>query len=128
MVTETYNTDILLQTILQGIKDVKGLDIISLNLKRIETAICKYFIICTGSSNTHVNAIELNIRKKVAKELQEKPWHTEGKSSAEWILMDYTDIVIHIFQKEIREFYKLEEFWGDAEVINHSEKEENKTA
>ncbi len=125
MVKKIDESNILLRTIIEGMKNMKAINIISLNLKDIETAICKYFIICTGTSNTHVQAIEGSIKRKVSKDLEEKPWHIEGFSSAEWILMDYSDVVVHVFQKEIREFYKLEEFWGDAKFTNYNEQEKN---
>ena len=96
----------------------KGIEIISLDLKKIESAICKYFIICTGTSNTHTKSIENKIRKVISKDLEEKPLHIEGNNTGEWILMDYVDIVIHIFQKNIRDFYNIESLWGDAQQIS----------
>ena len=109
-------SDILLETIIEGVKDVKGKDISILDLRNIETAICKYFVICSGTSNIHVSSISDNVRKFVSKELNEKPWNTEGKNSAEWILMDYSDIVLHVFQQQTRDFYSLEDLWGDANI------------
>ena len=107
-----------------AIKDIKGQNIISLDLRNIEEAICKYFIICTGSSSTHVSAIERNIKKRVP----ENPWKTEGKTNINWILMDYIDIVVHIFNQEKREFYNLEDLWGDARITKHRENTKIKTA
>ena len=75
-----------------------------------------YFIICEGTSNTQVNAIVNSIQKKVSKELKDHPWHIEGSENAEWVLMDYVNVVVHVFQKPIREFYNIEELWGDAET------------
>ena len=124
MIVETKHTNRLRKNIVDAIKDIKGVNIISLNLIDIEEAICKYFIICTGSSNTHVNSIERNIKKKV----KESPWKTEGTTNTNWILMDYIDIVVHIFSKEKREFYKLEELWGDARVTKHRDYTKIKTA
>ena len=110
------NSDILLANICTAIKDIKGEDISILDLKKIETAVCKYFVICTGNSNTHVSSISENIKKFVSKEIGEKPWGIEGKNISEWILMDYSDIIIHIFQEKTREFYKIENLWGDAKI------------
>ena len=110
------SSDILLETIINGMQEVKGKDISVLNLKEIETAVCKYFVICSGTSNTHVSSISDNIRKFVSKEIKEKPWGTEGKDTSEWVLMDYSDIVVHVFQTQIREFYNLEDLWGDAKI------------
>jgi len=112
------SSNVLLETIIEGIQDVKGKDITILNLKNIETAICKYFVICSGTSNTHVSSVSDSIRKTVSKEIQEKPWHTEGQNTSEWILMDYSNIVVHVFQEQTREFYNLEDLWGDAEIRN----------
>lgn len=109
-------SDILLETIINGIHEVKGKDISILDLTKIETAVCKYFVICSGTSSTHVSSISENIRKFVSKEIKEKPWSTEGKDTSEWVLMDYSDIVVHVFQNQIREFYNLEDLWGDAEI------------
>jgi len=109
-------SDILLETIINGIQEVKGKDISILDLTKIETAVCKYFVICSGTSSTHVSSISENIRKFVSKEIKEKPWSTEGKDTSEWVLMDYSDIVVHVFQNQIREFYNLEDLWGDAEI------------
>ena len=109
-------SDILLETIIEGILQVKGLDTSILNLKKIETAVCKYFIICSGTSNTHVSSIADSVKKNVSKEVQEKPWHIEGLNTSEWILMDYSDIVVHVFQQETRDFYRLEDLWGDAKI------------
>ena len=78
---------------------MKGKEIITLDLQKIDVSVCKYFIICTGNSNTHVNAIESNIKKIISKEIGYKPYGVEGTNKGEWILMDYVDIVIHIFQK-----------------------------
>ncbi len=109
-------SDILLETIIEGILQVKGIDTSILNLKKIETAVCKYFVICSGTSNTHVSSIADNIKKNVSKEIQEKPWHIEGLNTSEWVLIDYSDIVVHVFQEETREFYRLEDLWGDAKI------------
>lgn len=108
--------DALISNIISGIDNVKGLDVSLLDLRDIENTVCSYFVVCTGSSNTHVNAIVSSIQKSVSKELKEKPFHTEGNDNAEWVLMDYVNVVIHVFQKQIREYYKIEELWGDAKT------------
>ena len=116
MIKKIENTDVLLANILKGIEEVKGNDIEILDLRAIETAVCDYFIICNGTSNTQVNAIVNSIQKIVSKELKDKPWHVEGTDNAEWVLMDYVSIVVHVFQKEIREYYNIEGLWGDAKI------------
>lgn len=110
------SADELIALILHGIEDVKGVDINLLDLREIENTVCDYFIICNGTSNTHVNAIVSSIQKTVSKAIHDKPWHIEGSENAEWVLMDYVNVVVHVFQKHIREFYDIEGLWGDAKV------------
>ena len=114
-------TNILLENIINAIQDVKGQGIISLDLRKLDTAISKYFVICTGNSNTQVKAIEGSIKKSISKNLDEKPFNVEGSNIGEWILMDYSDIIVHIFQEKTRNFYNIEDFWGDAKVITYKD-------
>jgi len=116
MAKKEAQTDVLLANIIKGIEEVKGNDIDILDLREIDTAVCDYFIICNGNSNTQVNAIVNSIQKLVSKELKDKPWHVEGTDNGEWVLMDYVNIVVHVFQKQIREFYNIEGLWGDAKI------------
>ena len=116
MAKKTVSTDVLLTNIIKGIEEVKGNDIEILDLRAIDTAVCDYFVICNGTSNTQVNAIVNSVQKTVSKELKDKPWHIEGTDNAEWVLMDYVSIVVHVFQKEIREYYNIEGLWGDAKI------------
>ena len=110
------SNDDLVVNIVKGIEDVKGADIDILDLREIDNTVCDYFIVCNGNSNTQVNAIVNSIQKTVSKELKDKPWHVEGSDNAEWVLMDYVDIVVHVFQKHVREFYNIEGLWGDAKI------------
>ena len=107
-------TNILLENTINAIQDVKGKEIISLDLRKIESAICKHFVICTGTSSTHVGAIESGVKKVISKDLGEKPSHVEGNNIGDWVLMDYFDIIVHIFQEKTRTFYNIEDLWGDA--------------
>lgn len=116
MTKEKINVDQLITTIIIGIEDVKGKEITILDLREIENTVCDYFIVCEGTSNTQVNAIVSSIQKHVSKTLKDKPWHIEGSENAEWILMDYVNVVVHIFQKHIREYYDIESLWGDAKT------------
>ena len=116
MTKENRSIDQLITTIIIGIEDVKGQNINILDLREIENTVCDYFIICEGTSNTQVNAIVNSIQKKVSKELKDKPWHIEGSENAEWVLMDYVNVVVHVFQKHIREYYDIESLWGDAKT------------
>ena len=108
------NTDNLITSIIEGIENVKGLNIIILDLRKIENVICKYFILCSGTSSTQINAITGSIKKYVSKEIGEKPWQIEGLENCKWVLMDYVDIVVHIFSEKSREKYKLEELWEES--------------
>jgi ribosome-associated protein len=116
MAKKQTNADQLITTILAGIEDVKGKNINILDLREIENTVCDYFIVCEGTSNTQVNAIVSSIQKKVSKDIKDKPWHIEGMDNAEWVLMDYVNVVVHVFQKHIREYYDIESLWGDAKT------------
>ncbi len=116
MQRKKVSADELISNIIHGIEEVKGLDINLLDLREIENTVCDYFIICNGTSNTHVNAIVSSVQKTVSKAIKDKPWHVEGSENAEWVLMDYVNVVVHVFQKQAREFYDIEGLWGDAKV------------
>ncbi len=118
MTKKNTNTDTLITLILKGIEEVKGNDIDILDLREIDNTPCDYFIICNGNTNTQVNAIVGSIQKTVSKELKDKPWHIEGSENAEWVLMDYVNVVVHVFQKHTREFYDIESLWGDAKITS----------
>ncbi len=117
MQKKEIGTDQLVAQIIKGIEEVKGQDIQILDLREIENTVCDYFVICNGTSNTQVNAIVNSIQKIASKALKEKPWHVEGSDNAEWVLMDYVHVVVHVFQKHIREFYDIEGLWGDAKSV-----------
>jgi ribosome-associated protein len=114
MTKEKFTADQLITTIIGGIEEVKGKEVTILDLREIENTVCDYFIVCEGTSNTQVNAIVSSIQKQVSKSLKDKPWHIEGSENAEWVLMDYVNVVVHVFQKHIREYYDIESLWGDA--------------
>jgi ribosome-associated protein len=116
MTKASNSADNLITQILLGIDQVKGIEVNLLDLRNIENTVCDYFIVCTGTSNTHVSAIVGSVQKTVSKALHEKPYHTEGQDNGEWVLMDYVDVVVHVFQKQIREYYNIEELWGDAKT------------
>ncbi len=115
---DSVTAEKLSKYIVKGIQEKKGTDIVILDLKDIGNAIADYFIICTGTSDTQIDAISDSVDKVVAEEANEKPWHREGFKNKEWILLDYVNIVVHIFKKDVRSFYSLEELWGDAKVIH----------
>ncbi len=106
----------LVRAIVDGMEDVKAKNITILNMENLENSVCDYFVICEGTSNTQVKAISNSVDRNVREHTSEKPWHTEGLENAEWVLIDYVNTVVHIFQSEARQFYDLEGLWGDAEV------------
>lgn len=107
---------LLIDKIVESIQDTKGEDIMIFDLSKIENSVAETFIICSGNSNTQVSAIAGNIEKKVRNDLKERPWHVEGSENAMWILVDYVSVVVHVFQKSVREYYEIEELWGDAQI------------
>jgi ribosome-associated protein len=114
--TDPNSAENLSKYIVKGIQEKKGTNIVLLNLRDVGNAIADYFIICTGSSDTQIDAISNAVEKEVITEAQEKPWHREGYQNKEWILIDYVNVVVHIFKSDVRSFYGLEELWGDAVV------------
>ena len=109
-------SEILANAVVEGMKNLKAKDIVSLDLSEIESSVCDYFVICHGTSNTHVSAISESIIEETLKDLKEKPWQKEGLMNGDWVLLDYGNVVVHIFQKETREYYNIEKLWGDAKI------------
>ena len=116
MTKNISSPDELISLIVQGIEDIKGQNISLLDLRNIENTVCDYFIICNGNSNTQVNAIVSSVQKNVSKNICEKPYQIEGVENAEWVLMDYVNVVVHVFQKHKRAYYDIENLWGDANI------------
>lgn len=104
----------LVKTITKGIQEKKGSNITIADLSGIEGSICRYFIICQGNSPSHVEAITDSVEETARTEAGEKPVHVVGLTNAQWVAMDYTDVMVHIFLPETREYYKLENLWEDA--------------
>ena len=115
------DSDTLNDHIIERILDKKGIDVIKLDLRKLPEAVTDFFIICHGDSRTQVKAIADNLLKEIKEKLGERPWQTEGQQNAEWILVDYVSTVVHVFHKEKREFYQLEELWSDAKITKYSE-------
>ena len=111
-------TTTLVDTITRGIQEKKGANIVIANLKGIDGAICNYFIICQGSSPAQVEAITESIGDFARKELNEKPERVAGLENAQWVAMDYGDVLVHVFLPDVREYYDLEHLWDDAELTH----------
>ena len=107
----------LVNVITEAIQEKKGRDIVIADLRKIEGTICQYFIICTGNSPTQVEAIAESIGDMARERLKEKPTHVVGLENAQWVAMDYTDVLVHVFLPDVREYYDLEHLWEDAKVV-----------
>ncbi|MCF0039525.1 MULTISPECIES: ribosome silencing factor [Dyadobacter] len=106
----------LSELVAKGMIEKKGLDIAILDLRKVKNSITDFFVICSGNSDTQIDALANSVEDEVYKMSKTEPWQKEGKANGEWILIDYVDVVAHIFNKDRRKHYDLEELWGDAEV------------
>ena len=109
-------SDILADLIVKGMQEKKATDIAILDLKELKNAVSDYFVICSANSDSQLDAIARSVEEEVYKISQENPWQSEGRLNKEWILLDYVSVVVHIFLKDKRQFYALEELWGDAKI------------
>jgi ribosome-associated protein len=107
-------TELLLGSVVKGIFEKKGLDVLKIDLRKLENRIADFFVICHGTSITQVDSICDSVEDHVRKESGEKPWHVEGLDNCFWVLLDYGNVVVHIFLEEYRNFYSLESLWADA--------------
>ena len=104
----------LCKFVVEGMQEKKALDIVTMDLTGVENSIADYFIICTGNSDTQIDAICDSIQETVKKNASIYPWHLEGKQNKEWILLDYIEVVVHVFSADRRDYYAIEELWADA--------------
>jgi ribosome-associated protein len=111
----------LCDAIVKGMQEKKAIDILVLDLRKVKNAVADFFVICSGGSDKQLDAISESVDDEVYKAVKENPWHIEGRTNKEWVLMDYFDVVVHIFRKDKREFFALEKLWGDAEFIEIEE-------
>lgn len=112
----------LSEIIVKGMQEKKANDIVVMDLRKVKNAVADFFVICSGNSDKQLDAIADSVDVEVFKTLKENPWHSEGKSNKEWVLLDYIDVVVHVFRKDKREFYALERLWGDAEITEIEDK------
>lgn len=110
----------LLQSIIEGIQEKKGNNVVSLSFEKLDNAVAKHFVITDAESNTQIKAIADSIEEFTQKNNQTKSWSKEGIEGAEWIILDYADVVVHVFQSDVRQKYSLEELWADAELCQYS--------
>ena len=104
---------------IHGMQEKKGNDLVRLDLRNINSSVADYFVICHADSATQVKAIAHSVEEEIYKAVQQDPWRKEGLEYGEWILLDYIDVVIHIFRTDKREFYGVEDLWGDAEIKSY---------
>lgn len=116
LVEEEINSKKLCELVVAGMTEKKASEIVIMDLKSVKHAVSDYFVICSGTSDTQIDAISDSIEEFVRKHSKQKPWKKEGQQNREWILIDYVDVVAHVFSQEKREFYALEELWGDAVI------------
>lgn len=107
-------SEVLCQCIVEGMQENKANDIVIIDLRQLSAAVCDFFVICTGESSTQVEGITSAVTRFTRKNLKEKPWHIEGERNSEWVLLDYFNVVAHIFHKDARSFYDIEELWADG--------------
>jgi len=118
-ITRINRNSKLFKTIVNALQEKKAEEIVSLDLRKIPEAVADFFIICQASSTTQVRAIANNVEDRVKEECLEMPYRHEGMNALQWVLVDYVNVVVHVFQPETRKFYRLEEMWSDAEVKEH---------
>ena len=115
--TQTDTAEALSRLIVQGMIEKKAQDIVVLDLRQVKNAVADFFILSSGTSDTQLDAITDSVEEIVHRGNGENPWHREGKMGKEWIILDYGDCVAHVFKKPRRQFYSLEQLWGDAKII-----------
>ena len=117
----SFSSQDLANLIVKGMQEKKAQDIVVLDLRKINNVITDFFVISSGNSDTQVDAIADSVEEEVYKTIQQNPWQKEGKMQREWILLDYVDVVVHVFKKDRREYFDLEGLWGDANITRVAE-------
>lgn len=112
----------LVKAIVHGMEEKKGRNIVYLDLRNIPNSVCEFFVLCDAESTTQVNALAYSVEESVKKKTGESPWHMEGLANNQWVLIDYVNVVAHVFQTPYREFYNIEKLWADGELTIISEK------
>lgn len=102
--------------VVEGLQEKKGVAIVRMDLRKVSGAITDYFVVATGTSDKHVQALAASVEDTIREKTREKPMNKEGYQLGEWILLDYTNVVVHVFQRDKRDFYRIEDLWGDGEI------------
>ena len=116
MKKKSDGTEVLLNSVIKGIFEKKGQNVLKIDLRKLENRITDYFVICHAQSGTQVSAICDSVDDTVRKEASEKPIHIEGLENCFWVLLDYGNVIVHVFLEEYRKFYSLESLWADAAI------------
>ena len=111
----------LSKVVVKGMQEMKAEDIVLMDLRSVNNAVADFFVICSGNSDTHIDAIAESVDNEVNKTDGQNPWHREGYNNKIWVLLDYVDVVVHVFKHDNREFYALESLWGDAKITSYNE-------
>ena len=120
-ISKDISSEVLSEWVVEGMLDKKAHDVVVMDLREVKHAVADYFVICSGNSDTQIDAISDSIEEQIHKHSKQNPWKREGQQNKEWILLDYVDVVAHVFNKEKRIFYGLEELWGDAKITRIEE-------
>jgi ribosome-associated protein len=108
----------LADVVVFGMQEKKASEIVKMDMREVNSTLSDYFVVCNADSNVQVNAIAKSVEDEVYKAFGQDVWHKEGQGNGEWILLDFVDVVVHIFKTEARDRYRLEDLWGDAKVEN----------
>ncbi len=111
----TTSSEILSEVVIKGLQELKGYDITLMDLRNVSGAVADFYVVCSGTSDKHVQALANSVEKFAWNDLKDKPISTEGYQQGEWVLVDFVDVVVHVFQKPKRLFYNIEDLWADAE-------------
>jgi len=115
------SSDKLSELVVKGMQEKKAINIRVLDLRNVKNSVADFFVVCSGSSDTHMAGIAESVEDVVYKIIEQKPWHKEGRNNKSWVLLDYVDVVTHIFSNDSRIFYGIEDLWADAEVTEVEE-------
>lgn len=118
---ELLSSEQLSEVVVKGMQELKAENIVLMDLRSVKNAVADFFVICSGNSDTHIDAIAESVDHEVNKTDGQNPWHREGYNNKVWVLLDYVDVVVHVFKHENREFYALESLWGDAKITSYAE-------
>lgn len=121
MAKDNNMADMLAEVVVKGMQEKKAKNIVKIDLTEINAASADYFVICHGDSDRQVKAIANSVEDETRETLKEKPFHREGEQTCQWVLLDYSNVVVHVFQKEVRDFYEIEQLWHDGKSTSYQD-------